>query len=348
MVGFFAIVLITADLAVAKIDAADVLSGIADREAAVATFSVRLDLASSSYAESGKQSGAFRWSGIVLGDNFGRYRADGQRRNADAAPLHQIQVFDGRARRAAWGQGALSNGREGAGRFPMSVPLNPAELVTEFNGEPTSKYVASWKEGFALLPNVQWAEGAGVTREVLVLETAAHVGIDGESRKAQFYVDSDRGFAVVRKAMLVLNRADQAWLVNSELLLKENTEVEPGIWLPRVLERTLYYIFDNGQTHVATRITGGADEWSINGQFSPSTFVFNFPKGVAVNDETTGTLYIAGSVTDPLIAAQVEEGRRLLSARQLSLLSVSGFIAAIMLGTAFVFRLLRKRNERGA
>lgn len=288
----------------------EILEAIADHDAAITSFSVQLDIDSASFSDAA-QIGSCVWRHTLICDRVGRYRIEGERHGNAAAPRREIQVFDGQTRREAFGErGTLSNGMIGQRAVPFFLPLDPFEIVWQYQGLATSAYLE--KRGAVAIGETAWEDRPAERRRVWVLETPPINGQDGITRKAQVYVDHGRGFAVVRRAMLAHRFAAQEWVVNWMIELRNHTEAAPGIWVPTTIEHTNFYVFPDNRTSPAQHVKCRASTWSINPELDGSTFAFSFPKGVAVNDEATGNVYVAGTVNDPLIAAQVEQGRRLL------------------------------------
>jgi hypothetical protein len=312
MVGLSLIAFVIGGVSYGSPQMRDVLDGIADHEATVTSFSVRFDIESASFTEAG-QTGSCVWHDTVLCDRIGRYRIEGERLMNAAVPRRDVQVFDGQVRREAFGeQGTLSIGMTGSRATPFFLPINPFEIIWQFQeGAATSAYLE--KRNATLVGEIPWEDRAGEKRSVWAIETRAVDGKDGITRKAQVYVDHERGFVVVRKAMLAHRSDAIEWVTNWSIELRDHAEAASGVWVPTTIEFINYYIFHDNRTSPAQTVRCRATQWSINPQLDQATFAFSFPKGVAVNDEATGKMYVAGTVTDPLIATQVDEARQLVN-----------------------------------
>lgn len=311
--------------------ASDVLLGIADREDSVTSFSVHLDIESTSYSDAG-QTGSCVWHDMLVCDRNGRYRIEGERVGNGSAPRRDVQAFDGQTRREAFGErGTLAIGMVGQRPTPFFLPINPFEIVWQFQGgAATSDYLE--KRTVAVVGEASWEDRPGEKRSVWVLETPPVDGKNGITRKSQVYVDHERGFAVVQRAMLARRLGAAEWVINWSTEFRNHVEIAPGVWLPTTIDDMNYYVFPDNRTSPAQIVKCRATEWSLNPQLDQATFAFNFPKGVAVNDEATGKMFVAGTVTDPLIAAQVDEARRLVNNQGPGLIVVAVILpAAIVL-----------------
>lgn len=325
----------------------DVLSAMEDREQAIKSVSVQLSADCFGFSGPEQPVLQFHWDGSTVVEHSGRYRFEGTRRAAAGNPLRQVQVFDGKRRREASGEGErLTNGREGTNSYPLFVPLNPWLLVSQFDdGVEASQYL---RERNPTVADAEWPDGAGKTRSVFIVEGASRLGVDGKLRKVQAYVDPSVGFAILRKTMLARAESTENWMPSWELTLSDYAEITPGLWLPHRAERTIYEFPSEDRFQPYQRIEMRCDNWALNAEVADATFEFQFPAGVAVNDETTGKLYMSGTIKDPVIAAQVRDSQALLARqRWLRWLSIGAGIVAVV-GVAIVLRFVLRRAAPAA
>jgi hypothetical protein len=67
---------------------------------------------------------------------------------------------------------------------------------------------------------------------VILLETKEKLGVDGCRRKCRFFVDPQRGFAVVGRGTLIYHQHYDEWVEGYTVEGTEYVEAAQGIWLP--------------------------------------------------------------------------------------------------------------------
>ncbi|HVA51508.1 MAG TPA: hypothetical protein VNH11_34515 [Pirellulales bacterium] len=318
-----------------------VAAAVKDREQALENFSVTatIDHIFSLPSDRGAAKHT-QWHIALIMDSRGRYRIDGTSKTinegAAAQPpaLKQTEVFDGERRRQAMGEGRLTNGRIGEASTPFILPFTPSDLVWTFNGERDSAYLI---EGGSLA-----AEAEFDGRSVLAFEGKVSEGVDGRFRKVQFLVDSNRGFAVVRKAMLVQEALDADWRANGVVELTSMHEVAEGLWVPRKALFEQYRLPKNGPATILSRSRVELDGWLVNAALDDTTFKWSFPPGVAVDDEISGRTYMSSQVDDDTIKQQLGGVSRLRAGN----LSVWAWVAgAVVIAMVSIVGIMRRRTK---
>ncbi|HUZ91091.1 MAG TPA: hypothetical protein VMU78_04215 [Methylocella sp.] len=322
----------------ADVSARDVLRGIADREAGIMNFSFHVDMDIWSEGEDLRGTPGLRFEGTLVAGTGGRYRLEGSDRRQGRGPGEPsvlerlIQVYDGQTQRYAVGQGELTHGSITGMPSPYALHVEPALFTTEFQQVPVSKFLRHRAEKYnheTVIAGRKDFDG----RSVLVVETFP-IEAGGKFWKQQLYVDDERAFSVVRKAGMLKDATADEWGANYVCELTDNIEAAPGIWVPRHATSTLYQKHAGKPSHVFSHTVARIDDWVVNSQLSESTFDFDFPPNVFVEDELTGKKYTTGLVNDPLVAARSAEAMRLASKRNtwVAVLLGIGLFLILLLG----------------
>ncbi len=319
------------------VSVSDLLRAVADRESVISDASYHVTLRARTYDEGGAELGGADYDVTVVADGAGRYRLEGTKTDLRADPrlgrvlTKIVQTFDGSIQKGASGTDALTHGWIASGATPSSLPVEPREFTTNFQWKRVSEFLRESRRlsaGDPLIVGRADFEG----RPTLVVETAT-VEAGGQSWKQQFHIDAEHGFSVVRKASLFRDTDSDEWMANYVCELTEPIEVAPTIWLPQHGVTRLYQKFDGKPRYLESEVDARIDGWLLNTGVSDTTFEFAFPPNVFVTDKQTGKSYLTGLVSDPLLAAQTADARRLASRRfgSVTVLLVAVLVAIVAL-----------------
>lgn len=163
---------------------------------------------------------------------------------------------------------------------------DPSEFTTNYFQQPISSSLE--KHGIVLAGRTKW-EG----RPVIIVETPPIKSKTGpEQRKLSYWIDVERNWLVVRRAILVQYRSDathpdQKWQEYQRVESRNHTEVWPGVWLPReFMSETLHVSEKQKPPEMAWRDEGEARGWAINRKLPANQFKLDFPPGTPVDDHT--------------------------------------------------------------
>jgi thiol-disulfide isomerase/thioredoxin len=158
---------------------------------------------------------------------------------------------------------------------------DPREFTTNYFQEPISRDLK--KRGIVLAGQTEW-DGHRVT----IIEIPPIKSKTGpESRKLSYWIDPQRNWLVVRRAILVQYRPDQKWQEYNRVESRDHIEVKPGIWLPRKLKLETVMVTEKQQPEtLAWRNEGEARDWTVNQKLPATQFELEFPPGTPVDDHT--------------------------------------------------------------
>jgi hypothetical protein len=291
----------------------DLLAGLADREAALASFELRASIRGGTLQ--GRRGGVggtivpIKDECVVVADATGRCRFEvtGHTVNTNdltkLIPLKRRATFDGsravvlegRPDKTDWQFARISANAHDAW-WGKSV----RELLTHYNSQSIRQVLVEKKA--TIIGACRWQGVDGVT-----VETAVFDGGKG-SWKQQFDILPDRGFLVVRSASLVKFTPEQEWKEYTHILCEAAVEDSSGAWVPA---RSVYESFELTPTKPPVVTTESSwryeytNEWDFSPETDDSTFAGEIPAGAFVNDMITGQSYQSAAVTDQVIADQV-------------------------------------------
>ena len=207
----------------------------------------------------------------------------------EKTPQLSIGVFDGQAARSMTGKTRMAHGIVSSSRSDLEFRLDPRNVTTHYFFKPVSSMLE--KRGADIVEETMW-DG----RPVIVIETKPHEGED--RRKSRFYVDPDRNFTVVRRAVAVQYPPHERWMEYTRIEGFDHKEVYPGVWLPsRVVHEsfdpTVEHAVNGSEPPLSWRWNVKLSHWKVNAELPPSTFALEFSPGVYVNDRVTGQSYQA-------------------------------------------------------
>jgi beta-lactamase regulating signal transducer with metallopeptidase domain len=145
----------------------------------------------------------------------------------------------------------------------MKVAGSPLDFTTQHLGKPISSLLSAGK----LIGNEEWED-----RPVIVIEAPPVIVRDDYIYKQQFWIDVDRGFTVVRRQSHVQRGKDKPWGLHYQVDATEHREVQPGFWLPSVVEISNYLVGETGQDFQVSHDHIRATEWKLNEELDSSRF----------------------------------------------------------------------------
>jgi hypothetical protein len=262
----------------------------------------------------GKRAGAagtmvpIKEQATVVTDALGRYRSEVTGHNVNATdlnkliPLKRRATFDGsrtvvltgRPDKQGWDFARIS-----ANMHDALWNKNPREFLTHYQSKSIREKLVERKA--TIIGACRWQGVDGVTVETALVEPNGF-------RKSQYDILPERGFLIVRSALLVKHAPDQEWKEYTHILCEEAVEDSSGAWVPA---RSVYESFETTPTKppvVTSEISWRYEyshEWTFNPEIDDSMFAGDIPAGAFVNDTTTGKSYQSAAVTDQAIADQV-------------------------------------------
>lgn len=205
----------------------------------------------------------------------------------EKTPKVAIGVFDGKVARVMEGQSTMSSGTVSSLRSEIPLRLDPRNISTHYFFKPLSQILT--KRGAVVVGQVIW-DG----RPVIVVETTPIEGND--RRKFRFYVDPERDFTVVRRAIAVQYPPHERWMEYTRIECFDFEQIEPEVWLPgRIVHEsfdpTVQNAKDGSEPPLSWRWKVSWENWKVNEECQPEIFELKFAPGVFVNDRITGRNY---------------------------------------------------------
>jgi len=289
----------------------DVLRGLRDTDAAIASFSLsfRCEIVTTALVDASARF-SLHEDATIIADDRRRARYEGSRSSVsyDEAKKPHISetmlvgTYNGKITRSMEGIGEFSRGTITESRSEMPWQMDPWNFLTQYFNEPIYKTLE--KHGSTITGKAQW-QGS----EVVVIESQPIANKDDAGRKGKlrFLVNVQRGFAVVERSGLLQFAPDLDWVVYTTIRGYDYVETSPGLWFPMRIE---HESFDPSKETVrkrqppplAWRWDIRVKKWTVNEPLEASTFELRFPRGVFVNDRVLGRSYRVTAITDQTLA----------------------------------------------
>jgi len=167
----------------------------------------------------------------------------------------------------------------------------------------------------------------------------------------RFLIDVEKGFAIVRRSLLIANPATHAkWFEYAFIEGKEYKEVAPGLWLPSkvISQFSPTPSPDNPSPEFANRTEIINTNWVINAKLSDDIFELTFPPGIMVKDEQTGKLYRTANINVSTLGQDARRGEALYQKQQRStnrLWLTSIPLAILIVLLLYRYRFSKKRRQ---
>lgn len=291
------------------ISTADLSKAVLDAESAQKTVSVTCDYKIQSYSLTKLQllTPVMR-HGICSFDLTGRCRYEGFGDIRDGSDKQSYQertlaTFDGKRMKAMTGDKSRYLQGKVSERPEMPWPMDPREYLYRFAGKQIGKLIA--QEGSQITGWVNW-DG----RKVIAAETKSYPGPEGiDKTKISFYIDPDRGFAVVRRSFAVYRPKPNDWFDYNVIEGYDYSEATPGVWVPALVKWNSYGAssIELTPTMIGRREVRSSN-WVINAKLPDSYFDLEFVPRILVTDEQSGKTYQTVDINDGQISTQVAQG----------------------------------------
>lgn len=218
-----------------------------------------------------------------------------------------ITAFDGSVARQLWWDADTEVGIAQA--QPSGAVSRSADEARRLTGAEGYRLLTSLAYGVALSAVVRETHGVAVDsvevpeagRSVYRIQIPAQGA--GKSDEL-FYVDPERGFAIVRWEALTDHDPSEVW----DLLDPIVSEVAPGVWLP--VEAWRYtWAGPRASSRLVSACHFTVSKVAVNSGVDDSLFTIDFPPGTPVLDRDTGRSFIAGHRDEELDALMQEQTR---------------------------------------
>lgn len=150
------------------------------------------------------------------------------------------------------------------------------------------------------------------TYEAVIIDWAYDnsAGPPGTAVKGSFWLAPSLGFATIRAEMNRRVGPNGPW---RQVLLREASEFaqHAGLWLPGRVVYRRSNAYDDGGYELEAEIDVKFEDWRVNSDLPPGTFVLDFPDGTGVADQVRNVKFIKGRISDASIQRQVEQAIKL-------------------------------------
>jgi beta-lactamase regulating signal transducer with metallopeptidase domain len=180
-----------------------------------------------------------------------------------------ISTFDGAAGKmlsiTRSPSGVVTQRRQSSWDSFMKTDTSPYDFTTQHLGKPISALLSV--EGCRVIGPETWED-----RPVVVVEAPPVTVRENYIYQQRFWVDPNRGYAVVRRQSNVQCGEGKPWGLHYQIDAKNHAEVAPGTWLPAAVEILNYHVNESGQDFLSSREQIAASDWNVNDNIDPSRF----------------------------------------------------------------------------
>ncbi|QDT12461.1 hypothetical protein [Planctomycetes bacterium K23_9] len=270
-----------------SITLSDVIAGLQKNESDLQTLGVTYRCKGvqnffGDFAKNGaRQTFAEQWQVNASGYGWNDAKGDITRNRPDGSvrdhSFHHRACFDGKEGRTlteetrGLGQPTLRGNIE---LTLMRYAVSPFDLTTQHQGQPISEHLS---KGGQIVGSESW-DGHQVT----VVESVTDANVD--TFKSQYWIDPERGFAVVRRRNLMRSTPQSEWKVVYSIDSFKLSKNEDGFWFPQIAWVQTFGVAGHGADVGATlrRSDLRCEKWIANADIDKKRMQIDFPSGLDV------------------------------------------------------------------
>jgi hypothetical protein len=184
-------------------------------------------------------------------------------------------AYDGACMKKMEGGATFDTGSVFLERTYLPWRIDPCNFATNFFDKPVSEWLS--KRSGQIVGETLWEGTPVILVETDVEETC------GLFQKLQFWIDTKKGFAVVKKLGLLQYPPDEKWVEYARIAGYEYSKIGPKVWLPN---RVIYEELDSPRAtsqdepkgpKLIKKWTVTSPVWNIQSSIKDDSFTLQFP-----------------------------------------------------------------------